>query len=278
MAHVPQKAQYTGPDAILEAFLTLSKGQPFYSVWQRDTIPLYTWNENDFEGGIAFLEQNLLAAEQSGHNEILTIRFHPQESKGYITNKTPVIGSMYIRVCPLDLSKVQRIGDIYSATDPQNKGTVNFEMYELMSGLKSLPAQINSKMDEFSARIAKLETEKEEIEKPDMIGQIGSLLSNPAIAQTAMNFLGMLFPALNNPQKSQPMPINGIKDVPEPEQIRNDPNLESNMTNEYWNKIDVVLERLSVHCDLLPDLTKLADVAESNPTMFKSLLSTLKTL
>ena len=40
------------------------------------------------------------------------------------------------------------------------------------------------------------------------------------------------------------------------------------LTNEYWNKIDLVLERLSVHCDLLPDLTKLADVAESRLALF----------
>ena len=275
MAGFPQKAGYTGIDNIINGFNVLSQGRAYYSVWQRDTVPLFAWNEDDYEQGLQFLEQNLQAGEQNGHNELLCIRFHPSKCVPHITHKSPVIASMYIRICPIDgaTSKVNSIAEPLPA-----KGAMTFEQFEVMQALRNLPNELKAATEAQNERIRLLEEKlNDPKDEPDYIGQITGLLNNPTIVNTALGFLGMLFPHLNPANKMQTQPINGLDQAPEPEQIRQETANNTEITEtEYWDKIDTVLDRLSRHCDLLPDLTKLAELAEQNPANFKFLLTSLR--
>ena len=102
------QAMFTGVDNIVDAWERLYDS-PYYSVWCGKDA-LFQNNMEDTGEAKEKLVNNLKAFEQAGNKSLLTIYIHPKKEKGYITNKTPVINTMYVRCCPLDEIQAQSGG------------------------------------------------------------------------------------------------------------------------------------------------------------------------
>jgi hypothetical protein len=153
-----EKAMVTGTSGIMDWF-DRNATSPYYSVWVNRKQLLFSWNDDDSEAGRSKLESDLYAIEQNGVNDLLIIKLHPKKDKaGYITDKTPIYGSLVCR--PSELEKV------------------DYTM-QRMSGMN-----YNSKMEEtLNAILTKLnqdELEEEEEVEEDK-GVIGNLLNSPHV-------------------------------------------------------------------------------------------------
>lgn len=152
-----EKAMVTGTSGIMDWF-DRNATSPYYSVWVNRKQLLFSWNDDDSEAGRSKLESDLYAIEQNGVNDLMIIKLHPKKDKaGYITDKTPIYGSLVCR--PSELEKVD-----YSM--------------QRMAGIG-----YNSKMEEtMNAILTKLnQDEIEEEEEPEDKGVIGNLLAQPHI-------------------------------------------------------------------------------------------------
>jgi len=152
-----EKAMVTGTSGIMDWF-DRNATSPYYSVWVNRKQLLFSWNDDDSEAGRTKLESDLYAIEQNGVNDLMIIKLHPKKDKaGYITDKTPIYGSLVCR--PSELEKVD-----YSM--------------QRMAGMG-----YNSKMEEtMNAILTKLnQDEIEEEEEPEDKGVIGNLLAQPHI-------------------------------------------------------------------------------------------------
>ena len=168
-------AMFTGVQNILSAYENLAE-TPFYSVWKGKDL-LFQFNEADSVKGYEKLKEQLLAAEQNNNRDILKIKIHPVKAKPYITDVTPHIATMYIRVCAWDSQQ-------YSNNLLQSN-TINDKVLETLNGINS--------------RLVALE-EEEEIEEVEtdqfskisgVIGTVSSLLEHPLIAGIVSKFINM---------------------------------------------------------------------------------------
>jgi hypothetical protein len=278
-------ASYIGVDQIMDSFDSFSKGNQYVSIWQYVSEPMYTNAEASYDEMKSQVHELLLAAEQNGNNNPLTIKFHLEPKEGqYISSKSPVVGSVIVKAITFSRSQLPNISGT-SADGPEKpqpvyhgQGTVNFEMYKVLKGVEDLPARIDERMAVILDRVEELEEELEGLRaqpapvEEDMIGKITGLANNPAV-MGAINALVQLFvPAFKPPMPAQ---INGTADVkaaPDGDL----PQQAQETTDEYNDRIDAALERLEPKCDLANDLTLLADMADNNPTMFKFLLKSLR--
>ena len=151
-----EKAMVTGTSGIMDWF-DRNATSPYYSVWVNRKQLLFSWNDDDSEAGRTKLESDLYAIEQNGVNDLMIIKLHPKKDKaGYITDKTPIYGSLVCR--PSELEKVD-----YSM--------------QRMAGMG-----YNSKMEEtMNAILTKLNQDEIEEEEPEDKGVIGNLLAQPHI-------------------------------------------------------------------------------------------------
>lgn len=256
------KAMYTGVSAIMDAYDRNSQ-TPYYSVWSGKDM-IFSYNDDDSEQGRVYLMENLIASEQNEHSDILKIKFHPKKEKLFITDKTPSIATLFVRVC-----------------DPNYMRNTNLQPYNPQPNfaLQSIMEKQNELMATLSNRLALLEEaqieEEEESEEDDTLGKIGTILNHPVIQTFISAILPTLIPSVKNTIQPQ---VAGIKEEDEiqemelytepKEVIIGDTNIDS---------IENSLKRLSKHTNTIEaDLKALADMADNNPVQFKMFLSMLK--
>lgn len=156
-----EKAMVTGTRGIMDWF-DHNATSPYYSVWVNRKQLLFSWNDDDMEAGRSKLEDDLAAIEQNNNNDLIIIKLHPKKDKaGYITDKTPIYGSLVCRASELERPN-----------------------YMPMAGVG-----YNSKMENVLERVLETQNailtklsadELEEDEQPEQ-NTIGSLLSQPHI-------------------------------------------------------------------------------------------------
>jgi len=256
------KAMYTGVNQIMDAF-DRNAQTPYYSVWAGKDM-IFSYNEDDAEQGRVYLMENLIACEQNEHSDILKIKFHPKKEKTFITDKSPAIATLFVRVCDPNYLK----GQIQPYNPAPNYGLQNIleKQTEILSGLSNRL----SALEEVQMRD---EEEADEVEE-DALGKVGAILNHPAI----QTILGILIPQIMPAITPKPQPI--VAGVQEQELVQEQNNFdieEINHTEINYGQIDDALERLSKHTlTLAEDLTALADMADNNPGQFKMLLGMLK--
>ena len=164
-----EKAMVTGTAGIMDWF-DRNATSPYYSVWVNRKQLLFSWNDDDSEAGRSKLESDLYAIEQNGVNDLLIIKLHPKKDKaGYITDKTPIYGSLVCR--PSELEKVN-----YGM---QQIGSMNY----------------NSKMEEtLNAILTKLNQDEleEEEELEEDKGVLGNILNSPQMQHLLISGLTTL--------------------------------------------------------------------------------------
>ena len=212
-----EKAMVTGTSGIMDWF-DRNATSPYYSVWVNRKQLLFSWNDDDSEAGRTKLESDLYAIEQNGVNDLMIIKLHPKKDKaGYITDKTPIYGSLVCR--PSELEKVD-----YSM--------------QRMAGMG-----YNSKMEEtMNAILTKLnQDEIEEEEEPEDKGVIGNLLEQPHIQNLLIAGLTTMLGKFAGVEPTQQMAtgLAGIEDADTNEAIIILNNLMSKgVTIDHLRKLD----------------------------------------
>jgi len=257
------KAMYNGVNAIMDAY-DRNAQTPYYSVWAGKDM-IFSYNEDDQEAGRIHLLENLIACEQNEHSDILKIKFHPKKEKTFITDRTPAIATLFVRVCDPNYLK----GQIQPYNPAPNYGLQNIleKQTEILSGL-------SNRLSALEEVQMQAEEEADDVEEEDTLGKVGAILNHPAI----QTILGILIPQIMPAMQPKPQPI--VAGVQEDEllQTQNDFDIEAVDHAEInYGLIDEALERLSKHTPTLAeDLTALADMADNNPGQFKMLLAMLK--
>jgi hypothetical protein len=254
-----QRATYTGVQPILSAFHDIYVDKPgAYSIWNgRDIIDQYRGNdltigEDNFEAIITRLGENENA-------ELLNLKFHPALKEDWITAKTPVIASMFIRVTPLAEYQPFRGGDL------EGRRVNQMVAYQPNNELKDAIAGINQRLDDLTA-----ETNQEP--EPDPIEKYLKYLEHPAVGSIVNTLVNALMPLLLkiSPQTQNFSP--GIAGINSP--VMEQTNVVE-LTEEQNDLIDNALRILSHHCDVVVSLDKLAKIATNNPVMFKGFIQML---
>jgi len=151
-----EKAMVTGTAGIMDWF-DRNATSPYYSVWVNRKQLLFSWNDDDSEAGRSKLETDLYAIEQNGVNDLLIVKLHPKKDKaGYITDKTPIYGSLVCR--PSELEKV------------------NYGMQQM--GAVGYNSRMEETLNAILTKLNKDELEEEEEEEEDK-GVLGNIFSSP---------------------------------------------------------------------------------------------------
>ena len=262
------KAMYNGVNAIMDAY-DRNAQTPYYSVWAGKDM-IFSYNEDDLEQGRIHLMENLIACEQNEHSDILKIKFHPKKEKLFITDRTPAIATLFVRVTDPNYLKNQ----MQPYQPSQNQFAINTlieKQLELMQGMNNRLALLEQTQQD-------AEDFEDEVTEDDVLGKIGALLSNPVVNQLVGLFLPALAGKLMMPQPA----INGVpgdevieNKIDEVEVISQDEAvkvIENLITDDLVNS----LLRLKKHDQNIDQsLAKLADMADENPAKFKMLITYL---
>jgi hypothetical protein len=259
------KAMYNGVNAIMDAY-DRNAQTPYYSVWAGKDM-IFSYNEDDQEAGRVHLLENLIACEQNEHSDILKIKFHPKKEKSFITDKSPAISTLFVRVCDPNYMKSQ--------VQPYNPQP-NYGLQSLLERQTEILSGLSNRMSALEEAQIQEEEEYEDSED-DTLGKVGVILNHPAI----QTILGILLPQVMPILKPQPQPrVAGVEqeEVLEGEEVGDAFEVEAvDQPEDYLMAIDIALQRLEKHTsNLAGDLTALADMADSNPAQFKMLLGMLK--
>lgn len=245
------KAMYNGVQDIMNAY-DRNAEVPYYSVWAgRDMV--FSYNDDDIEKGRNHLLENLIACEQNEHTDILKIKFHPKKEKTFITDKTPAIATLFVRVCDVNQNRGQIMQMPNNYQNPQLINLIE-KQNELISGLHNRIALIEETPEE---------EDIEEAPSEAMIGRIENLLNHPLL-NLALGLISTKLPELMKPKNNIVTSLAGI-----------DP-MQKEIQNDQLQEIENALERLNNHVDNLGlTLTKLANYADKNTDQFNMLLKML---
>jgi hypothetical protein len=114
------------------------------------------------EAGRSKLEDDLAAIEQNNNNDLIIIKLHPKKDKaGYITDKTPIYGSLVCRA-----SELERL----------NYGMPQIAGMGYNSKMESVLERV---LETQNAILTKLNAEELEEEVEEDKGMLGNILSSP---------------------------------------------------------------------------------------------------
>jgi hypothetical protein len=245
------KAMYNGVQDIMNAY-DRNAEVPYYSVWAgRDMV--FSYNDDDIEKGRNHLLENLIACEQNEHTDILKIKFHPKKEKTFISDKTPAIATLFVRVCDVNSNRGQIMQMPNNYQNPQIINLIE-KQNELISGLHNRISLIEETPEE---------EEDQETPSEQIIGRIENLLNHPLL-NLALGLIGPKFVELMKPKTNMVTSLAGV-----------DPVVKEIQNNEL-EEIENSLQRLNNHVDNLGEtLTKLANYADKNTDQFNILLKML---
>jgi hypothetical protein len=196
-----EKAMVTGTGGIMDWF-DRNATSPYYSVWVNRKQLLFSWNDDDMEAGRSKLESDLYAIEQNGVNDLMIIKLHPKKDKaGYITDKTPIYGSLVCR--PSELEKVN-----YG----MQMGNVGYNS-KMENVLERVLETQNAILTKLSAD--ELEEEEEEEDK----GMLGNILQSPQMQTLLMAGISKFLGIAGTDNETMAASIAGIGDADENEAI-----------------------------------------------------------
>jgi hypothetical protein len=241
------KAMYNGVQDIMNAY-DRNAEVPYYSVWAgRDMV--FSYNDDDIEKGRNHLLENLIACEQNEHTDILKIKFHPKKEKTFITDKTPAIATLFVRVCDVNQNRGQIMQMPNNYQNTQLTSLIE-KQNELISGLHNRISLIEETPED---------DEPAESETENVIGRIENLLNHPVLNLV----LGLVAPKLGELLKPMPM-VTSLAGV-DPIETQSDEIILNNALQRLNNKVE----------NLPLVLTKLADYADNNNSQFNMLVKML---
>jgi hypothetical protein len=174
-----EKAMVTGTAGIMDWF-DRNATSPYYSVWVNRKQLLFSWNDDDMEAGRSKLENDLYAIEQNNNNDLLIIKLHPKKDKaGYITDKTPIYGSLVCRASELEKP-------MYGM---QPMGAIGYN-----SKMENVLERVLETQNAILTKLNAEELEEDEDEEEDK-GMLGNIMNSPQVQALLMagisKFLGI---------------------------------------------------------------------------------------
>ncbi len=278
-----RQASYVGYQEGMDAFDRLRpKDNAYFSIW-RGTDLEYAYAGEDREEGTQILSDTLTVGQKRKTRSVITIKFHPATDNGYITNKSKTIGK--IDICPYDPADDTEIEESDVIVAGARPGNVSNAVW---GKLTSIETMLSGQLEE---RLKLLENPAPaQVSGFNWPEQIGALLQQPGAVETMGNLLqpliGTVIGLVNKVVPQQTIPMQNLQ-VSGAEPKKNpaspvDPasHAENSDTGSDYSDadneaMDNAITRLSKVCDPVICLPKLADVAEKNPALFKSMLETL---
>lgn len=245
------KADFVGIDNILNWYETNAE-QPYYSVWQGKLLK-FGYNEDDKDKGSVLLQDNLMAYQQGGHNEVLILKLHPKKEKGgFITDKTPISASANFRV-----NELQPYVGLTPYFPQNNSG--NDAIMQKLNGIESRLTAIEEEPEDYE------ENEQQQPQKISGLDILNNLLQQPHIQEKLINFGVSLLNKIVPPKQPPAMAINGINDIGE----------DINDIGED-ERLRTAIESLKqVRPQIVEDLVGLAHIAQTDPSKLGFILSML---
>ena len=197
-----EKAMVTGTSGIMDWF-DRNATSPYYSVWVNRKQLLFSFNDDDMEAGRSKLENDLYAIEQNNNNDLLIIKLHPKKDKaGYITDKTPIYGSLVCRASELEkpMYGMQPMGAI----------GYNSKMENVLERVLETQNAILTKLN-----AEELEEEYEEEDK----GMLGNILQSPQMQTLLMAGISKFLGIAGTNNEAMAAGLAGIEDGQENEAI-----------------------------------------------------------
>lgn len=212
------KAMVTGTRGVMDWF-DRNSASPYYSVWCNRQL-LFSWNSDDLEEGRNKLENDLIAIENNGVGDLLTIKLHPKKEKGgFITDKTPIYASLNFR--PAELERAY-----YSPS--HIAGTGSNQLADAIARLTETQNLILSKLSE---------EEFEEEEKEE--SALGKLINNPAVQGLAIGYISKILGLNNMDTTNLQTGIAGINELNEDEVLQIVSSLmDKGVTIDHLRKLD----------------------------------------
>lgn len=192
------KAMVTGTNGVMDWF-NRNATSPYYSVWSGRQL-LFSWNDDDLEKGSNKLENDLIAIEDNGVGDLLTIKLHPKKEKGgFITDKTPIYASLNFRPAALERSNMYGVPQMVA-------GVGNSKLEQMMQQM----------IENQNLLISQMSANNEEEEEETPKSTIGALLEHPQVQALLIAGASKLLGVGNI---ENPAAIAGINDGTENEAI-----------------------------------------------------------
>lgn len=298
------KASYYGVENIINAIDNVCQGDPqpplYFAVWHSSKGKICQYNQGDYDKGIEYLRDNLEPLVETGYDTTIIIKLHPNPCKGFYQFTSEDISTLYCCVIPFEQKQLgyappshgRAVSYPYVAGRPApvNDGRMSYDQFLERQQMENLPQTITGIIKEELAALKLAEppppvAEPEDSMQSVMIGH----LKNPVLVEKMLDFIANFIPMLQKPVQQAPVQVAGIRLKKEEdtvtgtaqpetvEQVQEALTPETEAEALAWQqKIDAALIRLSNFGDIAEDLTLLADFAEENTVMFKSLLTQMR--
>jgi hypothetical protein len=249
------RAHAVGTEQVLNAWRNMNEGYPYLAVFYTRGSKYFQYSKDDIEGAEAFLTTNLQMLEDQGDNSMYYLNIYDEAKKNY-TN------SYMVCAIPFRLNKISDSASVGALGSGSN------------SDLIKMLQEAHAKELALTKTIAAMQAENTPI---DMWDRISGVLETPGVAAAMIPqlgailtpFLGALTGVLTKisgvPPAQFRAPVQGIAGPPI-------------MEGDLNEQIDIALDRLEKHTNIVELLNDLANFADKKPDMFKLYLPTLKSL
>lgn len=242
--------------------------------------------------GRDFLDKNLTAMEQAGNDNLLYLKFHPESAvkQGeYIDKKTKVVSMSPVRVVAVDAGyepAVSSSRDVIYQGNGRNDH-IPAKLYDVLQSLGEKITPLSEKITDIDTRLKHIEeTEYVDDVPVTVVGQIGELLGkNPELGNAVISaipgIISMITSTLQRFLPVQPAPVipQAISGTNEPpaSQADNEPAvLPPGVTVDEVVLNDALIRLAQKGMRIDTDLVLLANLAETNKTMFDMVLTQLR--
>lgn len=235
----------------------------FYEQHEEAAFKIFAGNKPDaaycrFE----FVEDDKPLGTEMLQNNLLALKNNTQNTNQYLLQIIKKARKVKNGIKAVDFVNVTfQLND--NSVTPYTQGSfvagIN-DNHRLEAAIEKMQLQNKQMIEALQQRINELEEDEEETEDTTGSNFIAGLVNNPELQTMVIGALSKLFQGQNSNSMSSNAQINGIK-----ESTDNDAQLNAAITI------------LKVHdISLADDLTKLANIAETNPKQFAFLLSMLR--
>lgn len=235
----------------------------FYEQHEEAAFKIFAGNKPDaaycrFE----FVEDDKPLGTEMLQNNLLALKNNTQNTNQYLLQIIKKARKVKNGIKAVDFVNVTfQLND--NSITPYMQGSfvagVN-DTHRLEAAIEKMQMQNKQMIEALQQRISELEDEEEDEEDTTGGNFIAGLVNNPEVQTMIIGALSKLFQGQNSNSMNKNAQINGINE---------------NLDNE--TKLKAAIEILKVHdISLADDLTKLANIAETNPKQFAFLLSMLR--
>lgn len=235
----------------------------FYEQHEEAAFKIFAGNKPDaaycrFE----FLEDDKPMGTEILHNNLLALKNNTQNTNQYLLQIIKKSRKLKTGIKAVEFVNVTfQLND--NSVTPYTQGSfvagIN-DNHRLEAAIEKMQHQNKQMIEALQERINELEEDEEEEEDTTGNNFIAGLVNNPEIQTMIIGALGKLFQPQNSSNMNNAAQINGINEISDNEE-----------------KLKAAIEILKVHdISLADDLTKLANIAETNPKQFSFLLSMLR--